>query len=396
MPRPAVAIHFTSLAVQLLFLSAPSFPARRTVAVFLITLLAVAPHFVEPASDVPGDAQPFALLWPIYLGSLDKFLGSTAGRPEDSYWRVDRPAREANAMKPLSFAKLKWAAAMMFNTRGVRWNYEVAKLPRGRAGRTKWSFLLVQVVEFTKMLLMTDLLLQLSELFFWTPRPEDSKYLTITHADWRWSFLKVLVFACGPYFFVNWQYVGASIVAVAINLSKPEDWPPYFGDVSEVTTVRHFWGSFWHQTLRRTFTKLTGFVVDRLGIRRGTNLSSYLQIWIAFAFSGFMHAQSMLLLPRPPNITATESTVGVMAFFLWQAAAITAEDLAQWLWRKVSGDVMIDRRIRKWLGYSWVILSFWISLPWAADVMMRIRLTEESFLGFSLVKGLVQHIPIPP
>lgn len=225
--RLAVSIHISSLAAQLLFLASPPFQGRRALCVTTIIGLAIAAHFAGPASDVPGDAQPFALLWPIYFGTLDKFLCANGDGPEDSYWRVDRPTREVRAMTSFGPTKLKWAAAMMFNTRGVRWNYEVAKLP-AKPKTSKSSFLFWQTVEFFKMLLMTDLLLQLSERLFWTP-PDgglekylDSKSLTISHPDWRWSFIKALVFACGPYFFVNLQYVTASIVAVGLNLSQVE------------------------------------------------------------------------------------------------------------------------------------------------------------------------------
>jgi hypothetical protein len=250
-----VAVHLSAILAQLLFLSSPPFYGRKTLAITTLITLAIASHYAGPASDVAADAQPFALLWPVYLGTLDKFLCAEGRGPEDTYWRIDRDIREAGKMMSFGLSKLKWAAAMMFNMRGVRWNYEISKLPP-KPKLSKWSFLAWQMVDFAQMFFMSDLLLVLSERLFWTP-PQghgsftDSKHLTISHPNLKWSFLKALTFAGGPYFFVNLQYVAASIVAVALNLSQPEDWPPYFGNVREVTTVRHFWGTFWHQTLRR-------------------------------------------------------------------------------------------------------------------------------------------------
>ncbi|KAJ4390997.1 hypothetical protein N0V93_004596 [Gnomoniopsis smithogilvyi] len=253
---------------------------------------------------------------------------------------------------------------------------------------------------------MSDLFLQLSKRLFWT-RPvldavsgnlrwQDSKLLTIRHSEWHWSFLKVVVFAGGPYFFINLQYVSASLIAVGLNWSQPEDWPPYFGRVSHVTTVRYFWGSFWHQTLRRSFTMLTAFFVDLLKVPRGTKLAFHLKIWIAFAVSGFMHAQAMLLLPSPKNITIGERTKGMMAFFLWQAAAISVEDCAKCIYIRTEPFFHLGRPTLTIVGYAWVVMSFWISLPWAGDVMMRMRLTEESFLSFSIFNDFVRYVPIPP
>src|SRR5690242_13235027 len=200
----AVAVQLSSLAVQLLVLASPPFPSRKPLGVTIIIALAIATHFTGPAGDTPGDAQPFALLWATYVGTLDKLLCAVGDGPEDSYWRVDRPAREARAMAAFGPRKLKWAAAMMFNGRGVRWNYEVKNLPP-KPNKSKGAFLFSQVLVFLKMLFMSDLLLQLSERLFWTPQGgvesfSDSKNLSIRHQEWGWSFLKVLVFACGPYF----------------------------------------------------------------------------------------------------------------------------------------------------------------------------------------------------
>ena len=83
-----------------------------------------------------------------------------------------------------------------------------------------------------------------------------------------------------------------------------------------------------------------------------------------------------------------------MAFFVWQALAITLEDIAQWMWKKTISPTGKKSQMTTVIGYIWVIMSFWISLPWAADVMMRVRLTEKSFLGFTVMRGLVQKLPI--
>lgn len=151
-----------------------------------------------------------------------------------------------------------------------------------------------------------------------------------------------------------------------------------------------------HRIPPQSLTKFNDFIIDTLSIPRGTNLSSYTQIWVALAVFGFMHAQSMRLLPHPPNITADERFTGVLVFFLWQAVAITAEDFAMWLWRQASGGRKMNPAVSTLIGYAWVTGSMWYSLPWAADVMMRIRMTEKSMLPFSLVRDVVQKVPLPP
>jgi hypothetical protein len=143
-------------------------------------------------------------------------------------------------------------------------------------------------------------------------------------------------------------------------------------------------------------TTITQFLVNTLQIKRGTNTSSYFQLWATFIFSGLMHAMSMLMLPCPSNITLAEQGLGMIYFFLWQAAAITIEDLVIYCWEKVSVRGSKIARVQTIVGFMWVISSMWYSLPFAGDVMMRLRLTEESFLPFTVVGNMIRlYVPIP-
>ncbi|KAF2675646.1 hypothetical protein K458DRAFT_397758 [Lentithecium fluviatile CBS 122367] len=111
-----------------------------------------------------------------------------------------------------------------------------------------------------------------------------------------------------PYYMIQIQYVAFAIIAVGLDLSKQEDWPPYFGQISHVTT-------------------------------------------------------SIFMLPSPVNITFEERLDGVVVFFFTQAAAITVEDFVQWTLREV-GLESAGRSFPKTLfGYVWVTAFFWHSLP---------------------------------
>ncbi len=35
-----------------------------------------------------------------------------------------------------------------------------------------------------------------------------------------------------------------------------QDWPPMFGFIKDVTTLREFWGRYWHQTIRKVSRKV--------------------------------------------------------------------------------------------------------------------------------------------
>ena len=133
--------------------------------------------------------------------------------------------------------------------------------------------------------------------------------------------------------------------------------------------------------------------MEVLGIRRGTNWSSYTQLYFTFFISGIFHSASLLLMPYPTNITFRQRTIGIMYYFLWQAVAITLEDMVQWAWRSVFGKVKANNRLANITGYVWVICSFWFSLPWAGDVMMRIKMGETSPFPFAITGRLMKYIP---
>lgn len=112
---------------------------------------------------------------------------------------------------------------------------------------------------------------------------------------------------------------------------------------------------------------------------------------MTFAVSGVFHAASILLMPSPANVSFNERTAGIMYYFLWQAAVITLEDFLQWAWKRAFGEPKGPTHV---LGYLWVICSFWISLPWAGDVMLRVKMGEVAPLPTAWTAGLVERIPL--
>jgi hypothetical protein len=52
---------------------------------------------------------------------------------------------------------------------------------------------------------------------------------------------------------------------------------------------------------------------------------------------------------------------------------------------------------RTLVGWVWVVGSFWYSMAWAGDVMLRMRLNEETFLPGTVVGQWVERlVPVPP
>ncbi|KAI0401587.1 membrane bound O-acyl transferase family-domain-containing protein [Xylaria palmicola] len=398
-PSASIAPHIALYFVQIIALACPPSRLRRSLFSILIFGLGLYAHLHPHFTNDVGLAQPFIISWSYYLATLAKLLFSGPEGPEAHFWRVDHPRQEALSYSAFSWKKIRWAFALVINQRGVRWNHQVKNVHPIRTQK-KADFLVLQVWKFAKYLLVADLLFSLSRRLFFTNAdgtigPLDSHSLTLRHADWRWSFAKALVFGSTPYFMLSMQYAQLAFVSVALGISMPEDWPSPFGRLADITTVRLFWGKFWHQQLRHMLTSYTDAFVDALGIPRGTNWSSYTTLYLAFLFSGTFHALSQRQLPCPVDVSDSERVTGFFLFFVWQAVAITFEDFAQWLWRR--GGLGENRLLNRMIGYMWVTWCIWASLPLAGDTFMRMRLGEESFLPFSLAGPYVDRfVPIPP
>ncbi|KAL1604767.1 hypothetical protein SLS60_004307 [Paraconiothyrium brasiliense] len=337
------------------------------------------------------------------MATLAKLLFSAEPGPESSYWRIDKPAKEALKFAAFGWRKLVWAVMLVFNQRGVRWNHQVKNVrivPKQR----KIRFLAVQAFQFVKCMLVADVLFELTRrLMFTAPDGTvgdmNSKYLTLRHENWGWSFAKALVFGSTPYFMLSMQYAQFAFIAVLLGFSKPEDWPSPFGIFSETTTVRDFWGKFWHQQLRHMLTQYTEALAAFLRIPKGTNLSSYTKLYAAFLFSGFFHAFSQMQMPSPVNITSEERTVGFFLFFVWMMAAITIEDFVQWLVKPLDSQRFLGEGswIRTLVGWAWVTVVMWQGMPLVGDTFLRMRMGVDPLLPNSFSRGLVERwVPIPP
>ncbi|KAJ5381439.1 uncharacterized protein N7496_003867 [Penicillium cataractarum] len=323
--------HLLLFGVQMGALIAPPFPYRRILLASAIVILAIVAN-INRFTDNPGLAQFFSLAWPHYLSILEKVLSAPYPGPEATLWRIDRPAKEALRLTPFGPRKLIWAFVIWFNLRGIRWNYQVQNIPTEHVpGDSKWRFLLDRFLTFTRLLLMADLLGHLAAYNFYSGNEVNSRLLTVRHDQFLCQLYRTATVGMIPYTFMNLQYVGGAMLWVLLGFSQPADWPPFFGRLAQVTSVRAFWGKFWHQMIRRTVNIYTGFMCDLLHLPTGGVIRTYARIWLSFAISGIMHATSIYILPAPMNISYRERSLGFVQFFLLQAAAITAEDFVGWI-----------------------------------------------------------------
>ena len=118
--------------------------------------------------------------------------------------------------------------------------------------------------------------------------------------------------------------------------------------------------------MRQRLTSLAHFITHHaLGLSKGTLLSRYIFLLIAFAISGIFHA----LADIGTGLTWSES--GSVTFFVTQALGIMVEDGVQAVyqsWRdKQAGGAPAgtERFLTRWVGYLWVVVWMcWSGPAW--------------------------------
>lgn len=249
-PDGSIIPHVLLALTQIIALVSPKFPYRRlfftSILVALFIGSCVRPHFSNNESIL----LPFTFVWMTYLSALEKIMFSGDQGPEHHFWRIDSPQREAEFFSAFGPRKFKWAIAMLLDMRGVRWNYEVKnvhRLPRS----SKTQYLMTRLGYLIYYAIMADIVYQSLYQVFFGKDMHDTKYPSLRDGNMSLSFIARLSFGMTIYYMMQIIYNILAIIAVGLNISKKEDWPPCFGKVSDVTTVRYFWGTYWHQTLRR-------------------------------------------------------------------------------------------------------------------------------------------------
>ena len=112
--------------------------------------------------------------------------------------------------------------------------------------------------------------------------------------------------------------------------------------------------TFWHQLLRKALTGWTDLAADRvLRLRRGTLLSRYVRLFLAFFMSGVLH----IFMDRAFELGSGD--LASVIFFSLQALAIMVEDAVQ----AATAGLDVPGPVRRLVGYIWVVAFLWWSTP---------------------------------
>lgn len=167
----------------------------------------------------------------------------------------------------------------------------------------------------------------------------DALYLRgLVSIQWIWSAYVILDSA---------HKIFSIIFIYVLGWSKPTEWPPLFGHVSDATSLQRFWAKFWHSLHLRPFL---AYMPRRL--HRSKSLAA---LWI-FTLSAVCHAVVNWVVMGSLNARAE-----FQFFFLNYIAC-----LGEAIWKKAlksRGLCVPDNRLIQALGYVWVYLFFFVTVP---------------------------------
>ncbi|KAM5484221.1 hypothetical protein MaudMau93_005938 [Microsporum audouinii] len=212
----------------------------------------------------------------------------------------------------------------------------------------------------------------------------------------------IIGFAAAGYLNLVVLFDLVSVLAVGLGISAVESWPPYFGPLTELYSIRNFWSVVWHRQLRALLDNYSFFITHsilRLPLAKTVPPESkaliliirYVRIQMAFLVSGLMH----LPIDRMQNIPYRES--GVAMFFTVQALGILIEDMVCSTYRWIATG-SFSRQVYKgvgnikpvlWqrlIGFTWCLCwAMWCVPPWIFPTIRRSAMSAVPYSFFTKI-----------
>ncbi|PTB66754.1 hypothetical protein BBK36DRAFT_3899 [Trichoderma citrinoviride] len=183
------------------------------------------------------------------------------------------------------------------------------------------------------------------------------------------------------YYYVQAFYSSLAIVCVAAGVSPVQRWPPLFGSISEMYTIRNTWGPF----VRKSAVPPIYTTYSLLGLKKGGIAGRYMFILLTFTVSGLFHLFGE---EYPGGIRWDQS--GTLRFYSIQALGFMIEDAVQAIWSRG-----FKGQYSRWttaVGYVWVLFwIFWTSPAYFYPLQLNVT-EKKPVLPFSVVGPLLQSL----
>jgi hypothetical protein len=149
-----------------------------------------------------------------------------------------------------------------------------------------------------------------------------------------------------------------AFIFVGIGLDGPEDWPSLYGNISEATCIRRFWGKFWHRLVYRSYTSYGKFLsLNVLRLPRNSIIGKLFINGFVFLLSGLVHGITMR------QLGFSCGAMSEIRFYCSHYVAVLAETVVQAAFTKLSRGYKVSGVVTKTIGYLWVFGFLFYSVP---------------------------------
>lgn len=201
--------------------------------------------------------------------------------------------------------------------------------------------------------------------------------LALTQLGIQWALQTI--FSLAPLFFSG--LLGPSVIgARAEPWMYPETWGPY--SMVFDRGLAGWWAGWWHQTFRFAFEAPGRKIVSSMGWQRNSPFAKLVQLVVAFALSGILHACGSYTAAGPTR------PLNLMAFFLLQAVGVFGEAVLGQMLRPVGRRLRAPKVVRSMLTWLYVHVWFYYTAPLLADDFARGGVWLLEPIPVSLLRGL--------
>jgi hypothetical protein len=172
-----------------------------------------------------------------------------------------------------------------------------------------------------------------------------------------------MLFSAGTLFYVG--LLGPKLINVA---GEPWIYPDDFGSFTMIFDkgLAGFWGGWWHQLFRFTFSSPSKWILQRWNIDRKSNAGKSIQLFIAFGMSGALHGSGSY-----GQLPATNPITGPFLFFFLQSFGIIGEMAVQEQLRKMRAGQQVPQILRRIGNIIWVFIWFYYTSPLLTEDFSR-------------------------
>ncbi|KIJ91659.1 hypothetical protein K443DRAFT_685834 [Laccaria amethystina LaAM-08-1] len=279
--------------------------------------------------------------------------------PKDQPPRVKGPEADITLKK-----RFRRALSLYTTPRGIGWSFEPRTLPKPST-KPRFAFVSSRIARA-----LAGMLIRTFASAMVNSNPALSgNTLSVRDMGWFYHTTGVFAFALNAVAQINTLHCVLAAFCVGVGISGPQEWLDLFGSPFDAYTVQRFWGRTWHQLLRRPLKSCTIFVVTKiLHCPTGKPYTAFVFLNTVFLISGLVHVGGEYMMLGKLGL-------GALRFFLLQGLAVSVEtivfnalSLSGWCLASPRKAALPTPKLwTRIVGYIWVLLWFWWSLPFMVD-----------------------------